>query len=524
MTKLGSNRVNVEKDLETRKFKKDPFENKYQEFLETEVIDVEEDDLSNDLDMNLQLRVEVMKAQVQNLVKEAELATSKFLQIKENLDTKKRQPKKQSTKGNDSSVVDHDLNESANISDESDVIEMILQKEAVLKTITDANTMSDRYDNFISQTCPSAFARITRKVDQAYSSRTSTIQDLLQGFDFNIGINSPLQENTKDQYHTHGIISFRQPNIDSQAFCKKLDHLVREGLKEVRFQQCIGKSLEGSMRRYWKHILPYSFSSDDHKETMSLLGVSPVLDSEDLLPLLATKSENFVDETLAESNSNQSNINRNEEDKVENVRPELESPLEINASPEVSIRNEGGPNALTYDVEMDSMKRKRKVVKHRERKKQKMPTTVNVCTESQNSPFLLFPTLSELRSTQKHHCSNLRSFASSSSHKRNALIEVTNVGSSSMGHKSTANAMSLLLPVRQPCGPPPGLPLPLPEEVYMTPYSLTMFNLDEVGKLKTSMMLLEEVLLKGKNSHSVSLIIYIGSPDTKRVHVALACL
>lgn len=530
---MKSHIINVEKDLHSKVFKKDPFGDKWKVFLRSDVIKSSGNGTNPDgIGMNLQLRSEMIKAQIQSLLGEAKQATSKFL-----------------------------LPAAANV-----------KKKTSMKKLDH----SEDIDFQIEDTIVNPRARLVTLVD----SKMVDIANLYSGGDFTTAesnwSSSKLSQMITDSVASHMMHDlFLDHDISNLLLAKRnLNHSISpqrlereddsllEAEHPLRHMSSTSKPEDNHLSKYLKFILPFSFSNEDFSLTLLEESDDAVMEEWD-----TDQSSRAGNHATAIESCYPTNLWNSDDDNYDvactmDCDAERDSPTPLQQKNEIEYAKKPLPTSernaairaecatskkrafsmeeddFVDDIANDSMcdssstsksahsspamkkpkKRKNKVskgnneVKLRLCRKDKRDSSIDY-GQAPTSGFIAEPSLSLIQRHRKKHCDLLQKLICNNATARKKLEEIAvkrrevdwllssrhrsraMKGRSDESDRDNSMAMKILLPLPSRCPPPTSLTVQqsndridpsanvqlLPDEAYDMPYSLTMLDLNQVS-------------------------------------------
>jgi hypothetical protein len=507
---MKTQKVDIEKDLQSKKFKKDPFSSKYQDFLISDVVTTFSSasglgsgsgcgDNPDKLGMNLQLRSEVIKAQLQNLLCETKEASVKFL-------SKESESKKIKKKGvNPSKITDE--NKKIDLDDESMSIRnnrggescrdkdehrsLVDSKMILLQSLSDVNVLSQEC---LPTRCTSA--KLTQVVIAAVAC-------------------PPLSTlfNDSDMQSELRIKSKHEPLSSSDVEQSIENQRVPLGVSEI--QSSTSTKRYTDLSKYLKYILPFSFPATE--------------DIADIQPTDCYESVNMDERQGDYCNLSHSNTFPGQEYDIhggtsfENgiMTPQgdgLEGEENRESMKVCSKRKRQRLHRTTIDDDFEDIGDGSKIdrcnnptteniksascpLKPKMSKTIKMKDSLSLSStkvgHQVNGQLLKVPILSKLLKHRQQHCTALQCLINKNPGARKKLQDIAAKRMTARitnDNRSGEDAMKFLLPLPQHCPSPPhlfahhtvdGIDLGdsvhlLPDDAYSMPYSVTMLDLNMV--------------------------------------------
>jgi hypothetical protein len=517
--------IDVEKDLYSKKFKKDPFSNKCQLFLCSDVYASAGSKTNSDgLGMNLQLRSEMIKAQIQSLLGEAKEASSKFLvPVK---DAKKKTAVKQATSNK---ILDDESDEKYGNEKDDEVGALVMEKTKLLRTLSHQKTALHKIYTTQEE---HLFCKLTSTIHSARSS--SLLKSIFRPGTSKVDgdfASTTLSEPYKISDHRDTSKSRLSSLLQShtyEQFCTSLNHVVHEELLSLTLPSLLSKSnaaakdCHGDLSRYLKYILPFSFPTDgsavppqpDMCEPMDTPDEHFFVSNNDEAACVATDGCEYdcyaaemayADETTCPDSDIQpahKHVDIGLTRTVSHFTPTNTATALVCEEEEEEEEEEGGDEETDFSgtamrvderheanlVSTRSKKRKTTAssqLKHKKKKKKCLEIEktgqISHSSSSSSSPssclsqqgsFLKCPTLSALRLIRQQHCNSLQTLIGRNPRARKKLEDIAAKRRRARGgggdrhatsgeEEGSGDAMSLLLPLPPPCPPPLALGPPL---------------------------------------------------------------
>ena len=498
--------VNIEKDLQTKRFKKDPFGDKYRKFLNTDLYDDEStsDNFVNPdiIGRNLQLRSEVIKAQIASLLGEVKEVSAKYMlqSTDDNVKKKKREKRKRGNEGDDF-CDDKDDNCVQDVK-----AKMATEKKNLLQSMVNHSSNIDAFQG--NDSC-SELQNLLQCASK--SSHYHNLINSASGFCHFLPRYATPAESSVSEDGTMSVLH-RRISFGRQYTCEQLgvilDHVARDGLKTslhsslpLRKEWTL-EVKQDNLSRYLKYILPFSFPTEPGPPGMG--NFEHYLTCDDDNPHCAddsTFNDDAYDRVSVENFDDCSPcgdiVEHMEIDDAHLCHRSISS-RRGPVTPAGVVKSEDGESYEVVKPVVTEVKRKRKSLSaapcsetiskksvQKRRYENEFALGKVSISLSPMSIYLKCPSVHDLLHHRQQHCSTIQDLASINSRTRKKLDDIAEkrrhlAGNEGSGNVDSSVALKQLLPLHPPCPPPPCVTGPLPEDAYCMPYSLTLLNLDEV--------------------------------------------